>query len=200
MCSALGWPSGSYTFSRGRRPSATMRNISNRLVPLEPMGFLLVTASSVLHHAGAQYAGSQPKESQVVHEDLEWILEDSEDPAVTHQVREGKYVKFLLLAAHQMLQMLSTALLTSCCPSLLKRPCIFRKAALRKNFVHGARVCGQARAACTSCLLKHLCMYKMPWQKRCRRLLRADCCFSQRTAHPYHTPLMWVRDFTAGVL
>ena len=24
-----------------------------------------------------------------MHEDLEWILEDSEDPAVTHQVREG---------------------------------------------------------------------------------------------------------------
>ena len=77
-------------------------------------------SSHVLHHAGAQDAGSQPKESQIVHKDLEWILEDSEDPAVSDQVREGASVNFLWLAAHQLLQMLSTALLASCYPSLLK--------------------------------------------------------------------------------
>lgn len=32
-----------------------------------------------------------------MHEDLEWILEDSEDPAASDQVREGASVNFLCL-------------------------------------------------------------------------------------------------------
>jgi hypothetical protein len=67
----------------------------------------------MLHHAGAQDAGSQPVESQVVLEDSEWILKDSEDPAISEQVFECASAKVLSLAAYLPLHMLLKAPLAS---------------------------------------------------------------------------------------
>ena len=162
ICSAFRWPSGSYTVSRSRRPSTTMRNISNRLVLLEPMG-LLADSSKVM--CFITQVPRMPVRSQRGAKQCTRILSGS-----------WRTVKTLLLAIRYVKGHLPTSF--ACRPSnallavnrpphlmlpkLPQRPWISCGSALRKILVHTARVCGQARAACTSCPLKHLSMYECP--------------------------------------